>query len=283
MFKIINSKIIKFFFSFLTINIFLSNQIFAEIIETDNFTKIQEDLIQETKTNKDILLIVNLDNVIFKLDYLNKNSITNQDINNFYKLMNIIKINNIKISYVKEILFSEQNKLLSEKNLPEILNNLKKNYNIKIIASTNGLTGDFNGKKLEKFKYDILKQHQIDFSESLSQYQNIIFNNLKIFDNTYPILYKGILHSNSLNEYSVILQLLKIIDFRPSILVLVHNDYNILNSLEIHLKSYSSKIKYIAYHYQNNSNILISNNIISLIKDSIEKSKKVKRNNIQKK
>ncbi len=256
--------------------------VFAEIIETNSFDKIEQDLIQTNYQVEDILVIIAIRDVIFDLNILPTQNMDDKAKLKFYK--SITKITPEKARYIYEISFLDYKKELLDKNLPQILQNLA-DKGIKTIGIINGLTGNFNNIKLESQKYEALKQFNIDFSSSFPNYSNVVFNNFAPYQNTYPTFYKGILHSNNIPEFTLITQFLYVMKLQPKLLILIHNDLEVLKSLDVQIKAYSSKINFIGYNYLNTeyqTKRTIDQSII-LINTLISKANKVKRVNKAKK
>jgi len=259
----------------------------AIIVETNDVAEIRQDFIKffEDYYTKDILVVVGIKNVILKnLALPTKPSIPKSDYPQILAALN--KNNLFNSNNFDELLFINYKNVLTSPHLLDFFKELKTN-GVKTIASSKGLTGNFNEiKKLEIWRADYLKKMNIDFSYSFIKNNYIIFNNLEPNFNTYPIFYNGILNTNNLSESELVINFIAQIYPRlelPKLLIMIHENLDVLKSLEVIVKSYSDNILVIGYHYNAPDPVelerLTTKDIIKLLNELGSKVSKVKRNN----
>lgn len=267
---------IKFITS-LTI-VFLPLITYAKIDEINSFEKISEDYLalKEDYYPKDILLAFEIKKVVFKsllpeLQQLNKKEIT--------KLSEIFKL--VKPSatiYFDTVILTQYNNQLLDTNLPNIIQNIQDSGS-PVILVDNSLTGNFNDiEKLETWKFDYLKKFNIDLSTNLLSNDYLVFNNLESFDNTYPTFYKGILTTNNIPIYQMLLNFLIEIKYMPKLLIMVSNSIDELKATEIQAQNYDPNIQFIGYHLTSDY-VVNSDDFVKLFNDLAKKVQSIKRNN----
>lgn len=260
----------------------------ASIVETNDLAEIRQDFIKffEDYYSKDILVVVGIKNVILKNLVLPTNpSIPKSDYSQILAALNKNNIFNSNGNF-DELLFIDYKNALTAPGLLDFFKELKTN-GVKTIASSKGLTGNFNEiKNLEIWRADYLKKFNIDFSYSFVKNNYIIFNNLKPYFNTYPIFYNGILNSNNLPESELVMNFIAQIYPSlepPKLLIMIHENLDELKSLEVIVKSYSDNILVIGYHYSSPDpgewEQVTTKDIIKLLNELGSKVSKIKRNN----
>ncbi|HJD55802.1 MAG TPA: DUF2608 domain-containing protein [Rickettsia endosymbiont of Pyrocoelia pectoralis] len=258
----------------------------AEIIEVNNFDKIKQDFEENYNKNylpKDLLVVIDLDRLLFKSllstgEQFNNDLYSglipafkkiNKDPKNIY-IDQLILTNDKYKKELKDPEFSDFVSMITKDKIPAI--GLNKNY-----------TGNFNNiPKFEIWFADYLKKNfKIDFSNSFSENNYVIFNNLKSFSNTYPVFYKGILTSNNVYGSELLLNFLIQMHFMPKTFIMISSSRSLLSSMKMQLANYSSSVLFIGYYYNNPDKP--SNNdpayYAKLVNDLIDQMGKIKRNN----
>lgn len=264
--------------------LFITSIAQCEIIEVDSLDKIKKDFEENYNKNyspQNLLVVIDLDKLLFKPLL----SIGEQiDKDTYSKLAPTLqKMNkNPKSIYIEQLILTNDkyNKELQDSSFPNFVSDIS-SKNIPIIAVNEGFTGNFNNiPKFEIWIADYLKKNfNIDFSNSFSNNNYIIFNNLKSFANTYPVFYKGILTGNNINEAELMMNFLIQMNFMPKLFIMISGSSELLNSMEAQLSNYSSSISFIGYYY-NNQNTKDNNiNYTALINDLASQMSKIKRNN----
>jgi hypothetical protein len=264
---------------------------YAEIITVNNLRQVQEDFKEVYSKDylpRDILVVVALDELIFK-SLLPLASEINRS--NYVQLMGIInkiypKVNpKTKNIYINQVLLVDYKQELQYPDFQDFIKIISKN-GTPIIAVNKGFTGNFN--KIPKFEIwlaDYLKKiFDIDFSDSFSKNNYIIFNNLPSFANTYPVFYKGILTANNASQHELVLNFLLEVGFMPKALIMISSNKQLLNSMQAYLSSYSSSMAYIGYHVINdqidsNKKDLDLAYYTKFLNDLVNRVNKLQRNN----
>ncbi|WP_253307870.1 MULTISPECIES: DUF2608 domain-containing protein [unclassified Rickettsia] len=224
----------------------------AEIIEVDSLDKINQDfeeIYNKDYLPQDMLVVIGLDKLIFKSLLPSASALGQEGYSKLLPIFKKIKPQSKQV-YIDQLLLVDYKQELADTALPNFIKIISNN-NIAIIAVSKNFTGNFNNiPTLEIWLADYLKKNfDIDFSRSFSQSNYIIFNNLRSFDNTYPVFYKGILSSNNTPQAELILNFLIEVKFMPKILIAISSDEELLGSMQAQLSSYNSNIAYTGYHY----------------------------------
>lgn len=272
----------------LSLTLFVALPAGANIVETNDLAEIKNDFTKfyDDYYPKDVLVVVGIKNVMLKsLVFPAKHNISEND---YPKIIAALKKNNAikQNGNFDQLLFMDYK---NEVTAPELLEFFKElaSKEIKVVAISKGLTGNFNNvKNLEIWQADYLKKLNIDFSDSFPKNNYIIFNDLKPYFNTYPMFYNGILNSNNLPEYELVMSFIiqtYPMQEPPKLLVMIHEDLNELKSLEIVAKSYNRDILVIGYHYSSPDPVALqqvtTKDIIKFLNEISDKVSKIKRNN----
>ena len=122
------------------------------------------------------------------------------------------------------------------------------------IALTAAMTGEFDTiKRIEVFRYERLKEHNIIFDDPLFADKDIILDNLPSYMGYYPVCYKGVLCSNgentTTNKGSALCGLLKKINFTPEYVIQIDDKQLNLDFINEELSKQFPNIKFIGILY----------------------------------
>ena len=122
------------------------------------------------------------------------------------------------------------------------------------IALTAAMTGEFDTiKRIEVFRYERLKEHNIIFDDPLFADKDIILDNLPPYMGYYPVCYKGVLCSNgentTTNKGSALCGLLKKINFTPEYVIQIDDKQLNLDFINEELLKQFPNIKFIGILY----------------------------------
>lgn len=254
----------------------------SQIIETTNLEQISKDYraFSANYSPKDILVIFGVQNAIFHPFFPSFRLLDNKAFNQLSKIFNAIKSS--QMTYFDTLVLTEGSNTLSDPALPNIIKDMQEQGS-QVIAIDNGLTGNFNNiQKLEIWKADYLKSLNINLSQAFPLQEYLILNNLEAFDNSYPVFYQGILSSNNLPLFQVLLNFLIEVKCTPTVLIMVSRDFIELQGVEQQLKNYNDKLVFIGYHLSQQSqeaSEINENNFVQLVEGLAKKLKLVKRNN----
>lgn len=262
----------------------IKSTIKAETIEVNNLDQIQQDFEENYNKNylpQDLLVVIDLDKVLFKPLFPIGKQI---DKDTYSKIApNLQKINkNPKNIYIDQLILTNDKykKELLDSSFPNFVSNIS-NKNIPIIALNGGFTGNFNNiPKFEIWIADYLKKNfNIDFSNSFPKNNYIVFNNLKIFSNTYPVFYKGILTSNNISGAELMINFFVQMNFMPKVLIMISGSAELLSSMEAQRANYSASILFIGYYYNNQDSRDNNTNYNVIINNLTNQVNNIKRNN----
>lgn len=149
--------------------------------------------------------------------------------------------------------------VLIEQDTPEIIKTIAAKK-IKTMALTASLTGQLGKiKNLEVWRYEVLKNLGIDFSNSFPQTSEIKFNNVPEYIRRKPVFYKGILCSNGdgnkNNKGDALVLFLEKISFSPKVVIFVDDKKENLENVEQALVKFNPHIKYIGVEYKGGESI----------------------------
>jgi len=140
---------------------------------------------------------------------------------------------------------------LIESNTPDVLYSLQQ-LGIKTIALSAALTGSLaHIKKLEKWRYQTLKNLGIDFSSSFPSKDYIIFQDIPSYLGNYPVFYKGILSTNgrSSSKGNLLVNFLEKNKLTPKIIILVDDKKENIDDVRYALNLYNPNINFQGLEY----------------------------------
>lgn len=139
--------------------------------------------------------------------------------------------------------------LLVEPQTPSIITNIRKNTP-KLIALTSTLTGPWNNiTDPILFRAEQLKSVGIDFSDSFSTLQGMIFNNMKPYRNHYPEFKQGILAANGAQKGAALIEFLKRTDYKPNAIIFIDDRENNIKDVEKALSTAHPTIQFTGILY----------------------------------
>jgi hypothetical protein len=260
---------------------FLAN---GEIIKVDNLQQISDKFTQLYKdyNPNDILLVVGVKKVVFKSHLPDIRLIDNEVMGSLYKMM-FQTTEFSKVHYFDTVLLTEYDNELLDSRLPDFIKSIT-DKGSPVILNDAGLTGNFNNiKNLEVWKDEYFKKFGIDLVKSFPDHEYIVFNNMKPFDNTYPVFYRGILSSNIASTFQLITNFLAYTKYTPKVLVVIDSNYVDLNSVETQINNYDPNMLFVGYDYivldQQGAKFDKIAEIRKFMQAFVEKVNKVKRNN----
>lgn len=119
----------------------------------------------------------------------------------------------IKWELLYSYVWANYPRVLIEQQVVDIINNLKKK-GAYVLALTHMESGSFGVvESIPKWRYKRLKQNGITFS---ANFRNMIFENFPMYEDSKPLLYKGILFANKQDKGSVLEAFLKRTGLKPS-------------------------------------------------------------------
>lgn len=144
--------------------------------------------------------------------------------------------------------------VLIEQDTPEIIKAIEAKK-IKTMALTASLTGRLGKiKNFEAWRYEILKNLGIDFSNSFSQTPEIKFNDVPTYLGRKPVFYKGILcgngEGNKNDKGDALVLFLEKVSFSPKVVVFVDDKKENLENVEQALVKFNPRLKYIGIEYK---------------------------------
>lgn len=151
--------------------------------------------------------------------------------------------------YLRSIVLLDAETILTEEGFLEIFEKLLL-HEKKAIALTLMPSGSY-GKipSLEVWRANELKGFGIDFSKTApSKEKNIIFSELPLLRNSYPLCHEGILISHGSKKSSSLSAYLKHIDYKPEKIVFVDDLVKNLDDLDNMCQELG--ISFAGYHYQ---------------------------------
>ncbi len=146
--------------------------------------------------------------------------------------------------------------VLIEKETPVILGRIQE-QGVKMIALTAAMTGKLEEVLLEERRWLDLKQEEIDFSKSFPHHSQLVFENLKPLNGSYPMFYKGILltcgdftKNKSFNSKAdLLLEFFQQVKWMPTRVVFVDDKREHLEWMESILTKKYPEIAFVGLHY----------------------------------
>lgn len=251
----------------------------AEIIETNNILAIKEKCagLQQKYQPSDILVVFSLKDVILKPinPELRKNSEGDEAL--LKKMFKQAKLKNLR--YLDEIIITNYKHELSDSRIAEVIKEIAEE-GTHVIGLTSYVAGKFN--KIDRFEVWLdkyLNKFNITFANSYPESNDITFNELKTYNNNYPVFYNGILHCNAATEDQAFTYFITHLSIIPKAILIVGNNIISLNNLQNQIKSYSNDIEIIGYHYsidnKEDSIVISDKDLVKFWSGLIEKINKV--------
>lgn len=141
-------------------------------------------------------------------------------------------------------------KSLTEDEIPEIIKELQA-QNIKNIALTAAMPGHFGPiEKIESWRFQTLKNFDIDFSESFP-HKSLELDKLPSYFNRRPLFFNGLLYTNGEQSETdkglVLTHFLKEINYQPKMIVLIDDRYK--NITDVQKSAHENNIEFLGIHY----------------------------------
>lgn len=122
---------------------------------------------------------------------------------------------------------------------------------VKTIGLTAAMGGEIGQASLEERRIKELKRVGIDFSHSFLDLPEVVFPNFeKPIYGKLPVFKNGILFTNENNKGQVLVEFLKILDWKPKQIIFVDDRLDHLKAVENALLQYEPAIEYIGLHFQ---------------------------------
>ena len=147
--------------------------------------------------------------------------------------------------YLQSIWQDQEIPKLVESDIVHIIANLQERQ-VPVFALTAIMTGSYYSiPSLPEWRYAKLKQVTIDFKHE--DFSDHIFTNLPMYDEQYPLFYKGILFSTVVSKGDVLGAFLDRIEWEPTLVIFF--DDNLMRVQEVESEMNKRKIPFIGYHY----------------------------------
>jgi len=142
--------------------------------------------------------------------------------------------------------------VLVEKKAPLVIKELQKKK-IKIIALSSSITGSLGSiKRVEEWRYSVLKKLGICFDKTFSQITDLPITGIFSYRNQHPVYYRGVLCTNSPKKIKgkTLITFLKKINYSPKIIIFVDDQKENLAEVSESIKQYSTNIEFLGVEYK---------------------------------
>ncbi|NRB10857.1 MAG: DUF2608 domain-containing protein [Rickettsiaceae bacterium] len=209
------------------------------ILEVNSFSEIANTIDQFIENGNDptqTLVILSLKNIFAPTDrafYQQKNYLT-------LLRKSFKKLKPSKSHYYNELVLSEYENTLVDKDIPKFIQNLF-DQGMTVIVFSENISGNFNDiPYFESWTIDLLQKHKININQGKFKDQKIVFKkSFKVLDN-YPTFYNGLISANRFKRknlyHQVISRFLFTMNYFPKNIIMVHNNENDLKTAETQIQ-----------------------------------------------
>ena len=213
------------------------------ITTIESFNDIQSEL---DSADKDTLVIFDVDDVL-----ITYNDMVLRPCGAHFRPESWKDIDPKEIPYLISIMLNEGKIILIDPSAPKLVNKLE-SRGVKTIALTAARTGKFGViENAEDWRLKILKQFNLDFSQSFPKNNIIYFGDVAKKENNYPLFKDGILFvgdEEKNTKGALLVQFLDKIQWKPKKVIFIDDKMSYLSSVETALNE--AEIPFQGYQYK---------------------------------